>query len=179
MIVKKIETNIEGLFELDLFHAKDERGSFTKTFQAEEFDQLGLDSEFRESFFSINKKGVVRGMHFQNPPHDHSKLVYCTQGVILDVIVDIRKESQSYGKFASIEISAEKHNAVYIPKGMAHGFCCLTDATMVYLTSTVHNPDSDKGIRFDSFNFEWPVNQVIMSDRDKLFPSLQEFNSPF
>lgn len=174
-----IEKEIPGLFQLDLFNATDQRGTFVKTFQSEEFEMHGLETTFRESFFSINKKNVIRGMHFQQPPYDHAKLVYCTSGKILDVIVDIRKNSHSYGKFVTIEISEENHQGIYMPPGMAHGFCCLTNATMVYLTSTVHSSKADNGLRWDSFGFEWPVKKPIMSERDCAFPTLTELISPF
>ncbi len=173
------DTDIEGVYEIELFHQDDHRGSFTKTYHKETFDKKGLISDFQESFFSINKEGVIRGMHFQLPPHDHAKLVYSTNGRILDVILDLRTESQTFGKFAAIEISDKSHKAVYMPKGWAHGFCCQTDATMVYLTSTMHNPDADSGVRWDSFGMEWPLDQIIMSERDKNFISFHELNSPF
>ena len=132
-----------------------------------------------ECFFSINKKDVIRGMHFQLPPDDHSKLVYATQGRILDIILDIRKGSPTYGMFASIEISSDNNKAIYMPKGVAHGFCCLTDATMVYLTSTMHSPSSDSGIKWDSFGMSWPVTDPIISERDQSFNSFSDINSPF
>lgn len=174
-----IEKEIPGLFQLDLFHASDQRGTFVKTFQSEEFEMQGLETTFRESFFSINKKNVIRGMHFQQPPYDHAKLVYCTSGKILDVIVDIRKNSHSFGKSVAIEISEENHRGIYMPPGVAHGFCCLTNATMVYLTSTVHNSKADKGIKWDSIDFEWPIKKPIVSERDAAFPSLNDLLSPF
>ena len=174
-----IETEIQGVFEIDMFYADDDRGSFTKTFHKESFEKNNLESDFQESFFSINKKNVIRGMHFQTPPHDHAKLVYSTNGTILDVILDLRKQSPTFGKFASIEISHENHKGVYMPKGVAHGFCCLTDATMVYLTSTMHNVNADSGVRWDSFGMDWPIDEAIMSERDKKFISFHELNSPY
>ena len=173
------ELEITGLFEIELFHAEDQRGSFTKSFHGPAFKEQGLQEVFRESFYSTNHKGVIRGMHFQNPPHDHDKLVYCTAGRILDVVLDLRKNSGSYGKFVTIEISSENHKAVYIPKGLAHGFCCLTEATMIYLTSTVHNSKSDNGVRWDSFGMQWPEESPIMSERDQRFQTFHELISPF
>lgn len=173
------ELHIQGVFEVDLFHASDHRGSFTKTFHRDRFSESGLEADFAESFFSVNRKGVIRGMHFQTPPHHHAKLVYATSGRILDVVLDLRKDSPTFGQSASVEISLENHRGVYMPKGVAHGFCCLTDATMVYLTSTVHNPESDSGVRWDSFGFDWPEINPIMSERDRNFPLFTEINSPF
>ncbi len=162
-----------------MFFAGDERGGFTKTFHKASFEEHGLETDFQESFFSYNQEGVIRGMHFQKPPHDHAKLVYSTRGRILDVVVDLRKESPTFGRHLSIEISDKNHKGVYMPKGVAHGFCCLTDATMVYLTSTMHNPDSDSGIRYDSFGMNWPIDNPVMSERDKSFPLFNELISPF
>lgn len=174
------KTNIAGLFVIDLFHAEDNRGGFVKTFHKESFDKMGLNSDFQESFFSINNKGVIRGMHFQTPPHDHDKLVYCTNGRLNDVILDIRKESPTYGKYASIELSGDNYRAIYIPKGMAHGFESLEDRTMMtYLTSTMHQPTHDTGIRFDSFGKKWSISNPILNERDLSWPSLEKFNSPF
>ena len=177
--MKFTETKISGVFEIDLFHVKDERGSFTKSFHKSLFKMNKLEYKFDESFFSTNKKGVIRGMHFQNPPHDQAKLVYATAGVILDVILDLRKSSQTYGQCAQIEISAENHKAVYMPVGVAHGFCCLTEASMIYLTSTEYNAGSETGILWNSFGMKWPVDDPIVSSRDKSFLSFSEFQTPF
>lgn len=174
------KTAISGVYEIDLFHAGDERGMFVKPYHADTLEKWGLPSSFKESFYSTNNKGVVRGMHFQYPPHDHYKLVYCTSGRLLDVILDIRKDSPTYGKVAEIELSGENFKAAFIPIGMAHGFAVLEDhTTMVYLTSTVHAPQSDAGVRFDSFGYQWPFKQPTQSDRDKAFPTLSELDSPF
>ena len=174
------KTNIEGLFVIDLFHAEDNRGGFVKTFHKESFEQLGLNTDFQESFYSVNNKGVIRGMHFQNPPYDHDKLVYCTQGKLDDVIVDIRKDSPTYGNFASIELSPDNYRAIYIPKGMAHGFESLEDNTvMTYLTSTMHQPSHDRGIKFDSFGKAWSNQNPIINERDLGWPTLDEFESEF
>jgi len=174
------KTNIEGLFVIDLFHAEDNRGGFVKTFHKESFEKMGLNTDFQESFYSINNKGVIRGMHFQTPPHDHNKLVYCTNGRLNDVILDIRKDSPTYGKFASIELSGDNYRAIYIPKGMAHGFESLEDHTMMtYLTSTMHQPSHDQGIRFNSFGKIWDSENPIINERDLNWPSLEEYDSPF
>ena len=174
------KTNIEGLFVIDLFHAEDNRGGFVKTFHKESFEKMGLNTDFQESFYSINNKGVIRGMHFQTPPHDHDKLVYCTNGRLIDVILDIRKDSPTYGKFASIELSGDNYRALYIPKGMAHGFESMEDHTMMtYLTSTMHQPSHDQGIRYNSFGKKWDSESPIINERDLNWPSLDEFDSPF
>jgi dTDP-4-dehydrorhamnose 3,5-epimerase len=178
--MKFIETEISGLFVIEMFHQADERGVFVKSLHKDSFAKHGLNTSFDESFYSVNTKNVIRGMHFQNPPHEHSKLVYCTSGKLIDVILDLRKNSPSFGKTFSIELSASNYKAVYLPKGVAHGFCTLEDNTcMIYLTSTVHNPQSDAGILYNSFGFNWPVSNAIHSPRDLSFPAFTEFESPF
>jgi dTDP-4-dehydrorhamnose 3,5-epimerase len=173
-------TPLDGLFLIKPFFHADARGSFIKTFHAEEFAKHGLENQFRESYYSTSNKGTIRGMHFQTPPHDHAKLVFVTSGEILDVIVDLRKSSKTFGKYASFNLSAENRDMLYIPRGMAHGFYALTDvATVFYFTGTEHNAAHDAGIRYDSFGFNWPVENPIVSDRDKSFPALKNFKSSF
>lgn len=173
-------TPLEGLYRIEPFYFADARGGFIKTFHADEFAKNGLENEFRESYYSTSVKGVIRGMHFQTPPHDHAKLVFVTSGEILDLIVDLRKNSKTYGKYASFNLTAENRNMLYIPRGMAHGFCAVSDsATVFYFTGTVHNAAHDAGIRYDSFGFDWPMKNPVVSDRDKGFPALGEFKSPF
>lgn len=173
------EREIPGLFEIELFHALDDRGLFVKTFEKGAFENAGIESSFTESFYSVNKAKVIRGMHFQLPPHHHGKLVYCTSGTILDVILDLRKDSPAYGRHVTAEISGRNHLALFLPKGVAHGFCSLTEATMVYLTSTSHNAGADSGIRWDSFGMKWPVADPVISERDKAFAPFADFKSPF
>jgi len=176
----KIETKLQGVFELSLDYSEDERGDFVKTLHKSNFSDLGLESDFNESYFSTSKKGVIRGMHFQNPPFDHSKLVYAVAGSALDVLLDLRKDSDTYGKYHTIDLSKSNRNAVYIPKGIAHGFCALKeDVTLVYLTSTVYNKESDTGILWNSFGFNWPIDSPIMSLRDKSFNCFDQLLSPF
>jgi dTDP-4-dehydrorhamnose 3,5-epimerase len=173
-------TAIEGVFEIDFFHMKDDRGTFVKTLHEDTLKQHSLETHFAESFYSTNEQGVIRGMHFQYPPDDHAKIVYCSSGRLLDVVLDIRKNSKTYGQYITCELSGDNFKGLYLPTGTAHGFCTQEDNTcMVYLTSTVHNPTNDGGIHFDSFNFEWPVKEGIHSERDLLFPRFEEFDSPF
>lgn len=159
---------------------EDNRGSFLKIFNNDIFNENAIDFEMKESYFSFSKKGVIRGMHFQNPPFDHSKIVFCPQGAILDVIVDLRKHSSTYGKYSAIELSAENRKAYYIPSGFAHGFKALTDnAITFYLVSSIYNQNNDTGIRYDSFGFDWDEKNPIMSQRDLSFVSLQNWESTF
>ena len=119
-------------------------------------------------------------MHFQTPPHHHAKIVFCPQGAILDVIVDLRKESKTYGQFFAQELSAENHKAYYIPKGFAHGFKSLTDGAITYyLVSSEYSKEHDTGILYNSFGFDWELQNPIISERDLSFPALEGWNSPF
>ena len=158
----------------------DERGSFVKTFHDTNLKAQGINFQLKESYFSFSKKDVIRGMHFQLPPHQHSKIVFCPQGAILDVIVDLRKESPNFGQFRVQELSAENHKALYIPEGFAHGFKSLTDdAITYYLVTSEYSQAHDTGIRFDSIGFDWQAKDPILSARDLSFQALQDFQSPF
>ena len=178
MILK--ETKISGAFELELPFSEDDRGDFVKILHANSFEENGLKSNFVESYYSTSKAGVIRGMHFQTPPHDHEKLVYCVEGKVLDVILDLRVDSPTFREYTTIELSKSTHNAVYIPKGVAHGFCVQEgSATLVYMTTTVYNQDSDNGVLWSSFGLEWPIDNPSLSDRDQSFSAFSDFNSPF
>jgi dTDP-4-dehydrorhamnose 3,5-epimerase len=178
--MKITPTQLQGVFviETDLF--QDERGAFIKTFHKDTFEAQKIHVDFKESFYSLSKKGVIRGMHFHLPPKAHAKLVYVTSGAVLDVILDMRKDSPTYGKYTSIELSAENHKMTFIPIGCAHGFLSLEDNTcMVYLQSGVYDKECDAGVTHDSFGMVWPIENPIMSKRDKEFIKFTEFNSPF
>lgn len=158
----------------------DNRGLFVKTFHDATLKAQGIGFELKESYFSISRKDVIRGMHFQLPPHQHSKIVFCPQGAIMDVIVDLRKASPTYGQYQVQVLSAENHKAFYIPEGFAHGFKSLTDeAITYYLVSSEYHKESDTGIRFDSIGFDWQVDHPVISGRDMSFVALKEFESPF
>lgn len=178
--MKLIESKIYGCYEIRPHVHKDERGSFIKTFHVPTFESFGLCTEFVEEYYSVSAKNVVRGMHFQLPPHDHEKLIYCTTGVVLDVVVDLRKGSPTYGQYESFKLTENIANMIYIPKGMAHGFCVLSDqSTMHYKVSTIYSPQYDSGIRWDSVGVDWPASNPIISPRDQGFLLLEDFNSPF
>ncbi len=126
-------------------------------------------------------KSALRGMHFQVPPAAHSKLVYCLSGRVLDVLLDIRRDSPRFGQSFSCELDATTRQLLFIPVGFAHGFLSLEDnSLMVYKTDAVHAPEQDKGVAWDSFGFKWPLdNPPIMSARDRQFPRWPDFQSPF
>ena len=171
---------LNGAYIFTMPSSEDDRGTFVKTFQESRLKKAGIDFVLKESYFSSSKKDVIRGMHFQLPPHQHSKVVFCQQGAILDVIVDMRKDSPTYGQYFADELSAENNKAYYIPEGFAHGFRALTDnAVTYYLVSSEYNKEHDTGIRFDSIGFDWGVNDPIVSARDRSFVGVGEFESPF
>lgn len=175
-----IPTALEGCFQVRPFFAEDERGTFVKTYHAERFAEAGCPTEWREEYYSSSRKGVVRGMHFQTPPHDHEKLVYCLQGRVLDVVVDLRTKSTTYGRHVAVELDAARGHGLMIPRGMAHGFLALTDdVLMAYKVTTVYAPSNDAGIRWDSFGLDWGIGQPIVSARDRAHPSFADFASPF
>lgn len=168
-------TELEGVYAIENRVFQDHRGTFVKTFHSELFAAKGLATDFKESFYSVSKKGVLRGMHFQIKPCDHAKLVYVTAGEILDVVVDIRVGSETFGKYFSTNISSTKGNSLYIAKGFAHGFLTLSEsATVVYMTTTVHSIEHDSGIHWDSFGFAWPKDiELVVSDRDSQHPHIE------
>jgi dTDP-4-dehydrorhamnose 3,5-epimerase/CDP-3, 6-dideoxy-D-glycero-D-glycero-4-hexulose-5-epimerase len=173
-------TSIPGLKILHLSKFHDVRGTFLKIYNHDFFENNNLRSDFKESYFTISHKNVIRGMHFQNPPFDHVKLVYLIQGQIIDCVLDIRKESPVFGKFHSIELREDTPKLIYIPQGCAHGFESIRDNSVVtYLQTSVYNPDSDAGIHFNSFSMQWSSSQPVVSSRDQSFPNLSDFISPF
>jgi dTDP-4-dehydrorhamnose 3,5-epimerase len=175
-----VATELPGLQIIRPKIFQDARGSFVKTFHRDAFRELGLDFAPREEFFSTSAKNVLRGMHFQLPPAAHAKLVYCIVGRVLDVVLDLRKNSSTFGRSCAHELNATSREMFFIPVGFAHGFLALEDgATMVYQTSTVHSPAHDAGIVWNSFGFDWPVKNPILSERDKKFSALRDFQSPF
>ncbi|MEI6883251.1 MAG: dTDP-4-dehydrorhamnose 3,5-epimerase family protein [Bacteroidota bacterium] len=174
------ETTIEGLKLIRLNRFEDIRGSFVKPFNAEFFESNSLETNLRECYFSLSHSNVIRGMHFQLPPFEHTKLVFVNNGSILDVVLDIRKDSKTFGKYFSVQITEDDPILVYIPIGCAHGFLSLENSTIVsYMQTTVYKKDCDVGIHYDSFGMDWKVRNPIISDRDKSFVNFTDFISPF
>lgn len=153
---------------------QDERGFFTRTFCKKELINYGIDFEVVQCNLSYNKqKGTLRGMHYQSDPFQEAKMVMCTQGAIYDVIIDIRPGSATYKQWIAVELTAENHQILYIPKGFAHGFQTLVDNTMVYyLMSDFYHQQSSCGIRADdpALNIQWPVSRKIQSENDLNLP---------
>jgi len=179
-LLKIIQTSIEGLQILEPRVFEDSRGKFIKTFNNDFFKENGLDIDIKETYYSLSHKDVLRGMHFQTPPHDHLKLVYVPLGKIIDVVLDIRKGSATYGKSFEVELSSDNARILIIPKGLAHGFKSLENNTNVtYMQTSGYAPECDAGLRYDSFSYDWNLTNPQMSDRDKEFENFSDFDSPF
>jgi dTDP-4-dehydrorhamnose 3,5-epimerase len=178
--MKIYKTTIPGLLRIEPFKTDDGRGSFVKVFHETDFVRGALATGFVEEYYTISRSSVLRGLHFQLPPHDHVKLVCCMGGKVLDVILDVRKGSPTFGKHEAFELSGEHAGMLYIPSGMAHGFYVLeAPAIMLYKVTTVYSPDHDSGIRWDSAGIVWPDSDTVMSERDRSLPRLADFDSPF
>lgn len=174
------KTSIEGCFEIIPTSNKDERGRFIKTLYAPFFKANQLEYNFKEQYYSISTKRVLRGLHFQLPPKEHTKLVCCVSGTVMDVVVDIRKGSPTYGKYEILKLESDKANMIYIPPGLAHGFYVLSNQAIVlcHMTS-VFSLEHDSGIRWDSLSIPWPEDNPILSKKDRELPVLSDFSSPF
>lgn len=158
----------------------DDRGCFVKPFNRDQFLAHGLSAQFDETFYSTSKKNVLRGFHLQLPPHESEKLVWVSTGAILDVSLDLRKQSSTYGQCFAAELTAENFEAVYIPKGVAHAFYVLSEtATVTYQVGKCFSPGADSGIRWDSVEFDWPCKDPIVSLKDRELERLPDFASPF
>jgi len=163
-------TNIEGCKLITPDIHSDERGCFTKIYHNELFIKYGLESDFKEEYYTISKKNVLRGLHFQLPPHEHVKLVHCISGKVMDVVVDLRNGSKTYGKYEAFELSDQNKQMIYIPKGLAHGFYVLSSSsTLLYKVTSVYSPEHDRGILWNSLDIPWPNNDPIISHRDSSF----------
>ncbi len=173
------ETKIKGCLEIIPKVHEDMRGSFVKTFHADALKEHLPDFEIMEQYYSWSKKGVLRGLHFQVPPHDHGKLVYCPVGYVIDAVLDIRAASSTYGQSIFFELDANMPKLVFVPKGCAHGFFVKSEqALMIYNVSTVYHPEADKGIHWNSI--EWPeVLDPIVSERDETHPKFDDFENLF
>jgi dTDP-4-dehydrorhamnose 3,5-epimerase len=173
-------TDIQDLYVLKPKQIFDSRGLFCKTYQKKYFQEVGLNTDWCEEYYSNSNKNVLRGMHFQKPPYEHMKLVTCLQGKVLDVVCDLRLNSSTYKKVFSIELSAHNAMQIYIPKGCAHGFLSLQgDTTMFYKVSSEYNPKSDAGVLWNSIDFDWPIKNPIISERDNKFSKISDLETIF
>jgi len=171
---------LPGLILIRPGAAHDARGLFLKTYHQEMFFREGIHFVPKEEFYSISKAGVLRGMHFQAPPSDYSKLVHCVRGRIHDVALDLRLGSPTYGQVWSGELNSISRESLYLPTGFAHGFLSLEEDSIVsYSTSHIHDSRLDSGIHWDSFGHSWPCSTPNISPRDGGLPLLDGFSSPF
>jgi dTDP-4-dehydrorhamnose 3,5-epimerase len=170
-------TQLDDAWLIDLEPREDERGFFARIWCRQELAARGLDSEIAQESLSFNRhRGTVRGLHFQRPPHEETKIVRCTRGAIFDVIVDLRPRSPSYLRWQGFELTAENRGALYVPKGFAHGFQTLGDnAEIVYQISEFYAPDSAGGYRYDdvALGIAWPLPVTVISDRDLRWPAFK------
>jgi dTDP-4-dehydrorhamnose 3,5-epimerase len=179
--MKITKTKIDGLLILQPTVYQDSRGYFMESFRKNLFDAEGVP-EFVQDNQSLSSKGTLRGLHFQAPPFAQGKLVRVIAGSVLDVAVDIRKSSPTYGQYFCIELSASNFTQFYIPPGFAHGFETLEDNTVFsYKCTNYYNKESEGGVLWDSKSLQlpWRLTEHILSDKDTLYPDLPEFESPF
>jgi dTDP-4-dehydrorhamnose 3,5-epimerase len=170
------ESPLPGAFLVDLEPLADDRGFFARSFCAEEFAAKGLSVEWRQCSVSFNaRKGTLRGLHYQDAPHEEHKLVRCTAGAIFDVIVDIRPHSTGYRRWFGVELTAHNRRSLFIPPGYAHGFVTLSDdAEVYYMISVPHAPEHARGFRWSdpAFGIQWQMTPSVISSRDAAYPLL-------
>ncbi|WP_028980708.1 dTDP-4-dehydrorhamnose 3,5-epimerase [Sporocytophaga myxococcoides] len=173
------ESYIKDLFEITPRLFKDDRGFFFESYNTKVFKDNGLDLTFVQDNQSYSIPGVVRGLHFQNAPHAQGKLVRVIKGKILDVAVDIRKDSPTFGKYDTFLLDSEKCNMVYIPEGFAHGFSALEESIVFYKCTDLYHKESESGIIWNdpSLNIDWMVKNPLVSDKDQLLKPLKELFS--
>ena len=180
-----IKTEIEGVFIIEPKVFGDSRGYFFESFNANEFKaKTGVDINFVQDNESRSHYGVLRGLHFQKPPYAQSKLVRVVKGRVVDVAVDIRKESATYGKYVSVELTEDNHRQFFIPKGFAHGFVVLTDdAIFQYKCDNFYHPEAEGALMWNDpdVNIVWPIKaeDIELSAKDQNHPNLKDFNTPF
>lgn len=179
-----IQTNIEGVVIIEPRLFKDDRGYFFESYSERDFNRQVGEIHFVQDNESKSSYGVMRGLHFQRPPFTQSKLVRCVKGAVLDVAVDIRKGSPTYGQHVAVELTEDNHQQFFIPRGFAHGFAVLSpEAIFQYKCDNFYHPEADGGISIldTSLGIDWriPTDHAILSEKDTKHPLLKDFNSPF
>ncbi|OEK06726.1 dTDP-4-dehydrorhamnose 3,5-epimerase [Roseivirga misakiensis] len=176
--MKVIETGFEGLFELEPIVFGDERGYFFESFRKDFSERLGIKEEFIQDNQSFSVKGTLRGLHFQKNPSAQAKLVRVTAGRVLDVALDIRKDSKTYGQHHRVILDAKKHNMFLIPAGFAHGFLALEDSIFTYKCSSYYDKASEGGILWNDplLNIDWQVENPIVSEKDQDLPNFATYS---
>jgi dTDP-4-dehydrorhamnose 3,5-epimerase len=184
MPVSHENLDLPGVVIISARRFGDARGFFMETYNENDFRQIGIAARFVQDNHSMSaERGTVRGLHFQTPPHAQDKLLRVIRGSVLDVVVDLRKDSSSYGRHIAIELSAENGKQIFVPKGFAHGFCTLEENTEVlYKVSDFYNPQAEAGLLWNDprLNIPWPTFAGSkLSDKDKTYPVLADLISPF
>lgn len=179
-----IQTNIEGVVIIEPRLFKDDRGYFFESYSERDFNRQVGEIHFVQDNESKSSYGVMRGLHFQRPPFTQSKLVRCVKGAVLDVAVDIRKGSSTYGQHVAVELTEDNHRQFFIPRGFAHGFAVLSpEAIFQYKCDNFYHPEADGGISIldTSLGIDWriPTDHAILSEKDTKHPLLKDFDSPF
>jgi dTDP-4-dehydrorhamnose 3,5-epimerase len=180
--MKAEETNLKGCWIIEPNVFEDERGFFYEGFNKQRFKEvIGVDFYVKQLNQSRSSKGVLRGLHYQKSPKSQAKLITCTEGEVLDVAVDLRKDSKTFGQYAMVRLSAHNRKHLFIPKGMAHGFLVLSDqAKLMYQVDELYNRDLDSGIKFNdpdlSIAWSLPFEEMILSEKDQNLPSFREIN---
>ncbi|MBD5316701.1 MAG: dTDP-4-dehydrorhamnose 3,5-epimerase [Bacteroides sp.] len=179
-----IKTSLDGVVIIEPRIFKDARGYFFESYSKREFDEKVRPVDFVQDNESMSSYGVMRGLHFQRPPFTQSKLVRCVKGAVLDVAVDIRKGSPTYGQHVAVELTESNHRQFFVPRGFAHGFAVLSDvAVFQYKCDNYYHPESDGGISIQdaSLGIDWRINpaEAILSEKDLKQPLLADFDSPF
>ena len=182
--MEEIKTAIDGIVIIEPKVFKDQRGYFFESFSQREFEAKVRKINFVQDNESMSSYGVMRGLHFQRPPYTQSKLVRCVKGKVLDVAVDIRKGSPTYGQHVAVELSEDNHRQFFVPRGFAHGFAVLSDtAVFQYKCDNLYAPQADGGISIkdESLGIDWkiPTDMAILSEKDTLHSCLKDFDSPF
>ncbi len=175
-------TPIEGLLIIQPQIFEDPRGYFYESYNKQKFTEAEIDFEFIQDNQSLSQKGIIRGLHFQAPPFEQGKLVRVIQGAVNDVVVDIRKNSKTFGQHFSINLTAENRTMFFIPPGFAHGFETLEDDTVfLYKCTNVYNKESEGGLLWNDpfLNINWQNNNPLISDKDKILPTFENLISPF
>jgi dTDP-4-dehydrorhamnose 3,5-epimerase len=176
MSLRRIDTRLEGLALIEPVVHRDDRGFFLETYRREDYRRLGVDDEFVQDNLSRSQRGTLRAFHFQIHP-GQAKLVCAARGMIYDVVVDIRRDSPTYGQHEPFDLSDENNRQLYVPIGFAHGFCVVSDvADVIYKVSSYYDPATERGIAFDDpeLGVEWPVSDPIVSERDHTNPRLRD-----
>lgn len=177
-----IETGFKGLLLIKPKVFQDARGYFFESFNKEKFAELGVHEDFLQDNQSLSGKGIVRGMHFQSPPHAQGKLVRVIKGAVQDVVVDIRKNSPTYGRHYDVELNEANFLMLYIPPGFAHGFATLEDHTIFsYKCTDTYHPETEGGLAWDDreFGIKWKISDPVLSEKDKKYQPFSLFVSPF